>query len=127
MWMCYATFLLVTVNVKIACFLNQPSVCSLEVTHLKNKWATVGKIYIFIAFLFQKRANVLFKYTITLNPSLWKMLTSSFYDILINIAVTRRWEKWLKGKEINDVWEGASCRIICVEDHILEKRYNFSY
>lgn len=37
--------------------------------------------------------NVLFKYTIILNFSLWKMLTSSFYDILINIAVICKWEK----------------------------------
>ena len=72
--------------------------------------------------------NVLFKYTIILKSSLWKMLTSSFYDILINIAVICKWEKkWLKGKEINDVWEGASCMTTCVEDQFLGKRSYFSY
>ena len=52
--MCYANFLLVTVDVKIAYFLNQPSVYSLEVTQMKNKWATVGKKYIIIVFYFRK-------------------------------------------------------------------------
>lgn len=69
--------------------------------------------------------NVLLKYTIVLNYSLWKMLRSSFYDILINIAMICRWEKWLKGKEINEVGEGASCVITCMEDQFLEKHFLF--
>lgn len=52
--MCYATFMLVTMDVKIDCFLNQPSVCSLEVTQMKNKWDTVEKKHIFVVFYFRK-------------------------------------------------------------------------
>lgn len=56
------------------------------------------------------------------------MLASSFYDILINIAVICKWKKkWLKGKEINDVWEGITVAT-CVEDQFFrEKRSYFSY
>lgn len=93
--MCYATFLLVMVDVKIACLLNQPSVYSLEVTQMNNKcawpWLLLGRNnYIFVIFSFQQRMYALFKYTIVLNLSLWKMLTSSFCDVLIIIAMICR-------------------------------------